>query len=67
VDGAGSYDDEEALRGVSVGDDGGGGVARGEDGGFRGRRLRDFMLEEVGRRKGIVAADWSRRRGEPVD
>ena len=66
MDGAGPDYDEEAVGGVGVLDDRGGGVAGGEDGVFGGRGLRDFVLEEVRRREGVVAADWETGKREIV-
>lgn len=58
VDGAGSDYDEEAVEGVAVLDYGDGRITGCEDGGSGGCGLGDFVLEEVGRCEGIVAADW---------
>lgn len=57
MDGAGTDDDKEAVRGIGVLDYGGGGVARVENGLLGDGRLRNLVLEEVGGCKGIVATD----------
>lgn len=57
VDAAGADDDEEAVEGVGAGDDGHGLVARRQDGGLGGGRLRDLGLEQVRRRERVVASD----------
>lgn len=58
VDRAGPDDNEESVFGVGAGHNGHGFVAALEDSVLRLGRLRNLMLEEVGRSQGVVAADY---------
>lgn len=58
MDGAGSDDDKETMRGIGILDDGNGGITGVDDRLPALRRLRDFMLKQVWRSEGVVTAHY---------